>query len=84
MQKNLLKVLQTFLIVFTVFMQSMAQNNSLTGIVSSVSGEVVPGVSIQIKGTNAGTVTDSKGYYKLNVIDGKTVIVISITHHYCL
>jgi TonB-linked SusC/RagA family outer membrane protein len=79
MQKTLLKVLQTFLIVFIVIMQSMAQNSTITGIVSSASGEPVPGVSIQIKGTNSGTVTDSKGYYKLNVTGDKSIIIVSST-----
>lgn len=48
MKKNLLKVIQTFLIVLIVLMQSMAQNSIITGSISSVTGEVVPGVSIQI------------------------------------
>ena len=79
MQKNLLKVLQTFLIVLTVLMHSMAQNSTITGNVASVTGEVVPGVSIQIKGTNLGTVTDAKGFYKINVNGEKTVLVVSST-----
>ena len=34
-------------------MRSMAQNNIIIGNVTSVNGEVVPGVSIQIKGINS-------------------------------
>ena len=79
MQKNLLKVLQTFLIVLAILMQSMAQNNTIIGNVTSVAGEVIPGVSIQIKGTNFGTVTDAKGFYKISVNGEKTVLVISST-----
>ena len=79
MQKNLLKVLQTFLIVLTILMHSMAQSSTITGNVMTVTGEVIPGVSIQIKGTNLGTVTDAKGFYKINVNGEKTVLVVSST-----
>jgi len=79
MQKNLLKVLQTFLIVLAILMQSMAQNNTVIGNVSSVAGEIIPGVSIQIKGTNLGTVTDAKGFYKISVDGEKTILVVSST-----
>ena len=60
-------------------MHSMAQNTTITGSVSSTSGEVVPGVSIQIKGTNLGTVTDAKGFYKIKVNGEKTMLVVSST-----
>ena len=48
----------------------MAQNSTITGSVVSVTGEVIPGVSIQIKGTNSCTVTDAKGFYKMGLVVG--------------
>ena len=51
-------------------MHSMAQNSTITGSVVSVTGEVIPGVSIQIKGTNSCTVTDAKGFYKMGLVVG--------------
>jgi len=67
------------LIVLTILMHSMAQNSIITGNISSVTGEVVPSVSIQIKGTNLGTVTDAKGFYKISVDGEKPILVVSST-----
>ncbi|WP_394990045.1 SusC/RagA family TonB-linked outer membrane protein [Emticicia sp.] len=77
MLKNLLKVLQTFLIVLFFIQHLTAQSNIITGTVSAVSGETIPGVNIQVKGTNAGTVTDAKGFYKISINAEKTILVIS-------
>ncbi|MFY7825695.1 MAG: SusC/RagA family TonB-linked outer membrane protein [Flectobacillus sp.] len=40
-------------------------------------GDGIPGVSIAIKGTNLGTVTDEQGNYTLTVPDEKAVLVIT-------
>jgi TonB-linked SusC/RagA family outer membrane protein len=50
----------------TVFAQSM----TVTGTVTSESGEVLPGVSVSIKGTTQGTNTDVSGKYSINVKTG--------------
>lgn len=40
-------------------------------------GEGLPGVSVLVKGTSTGTVTDVDGFYKLTVPDGNAVLVFS-------
>ena len=53
----------------------MAQNVTMSGSVKSTSGESVPGVTIMVKGTTNGTITDSSGNYSLsNVPSGATLI----------
>lgn len=47
------------------------------GKVTDEQGEPLPGVSIIIKGTQMGTVTDNKGYYTLNVPDENAALVFS-------
>jgi TonB-linked SusC/RagA family outer membrane protein len=42
----------------------------VTGIVTEASGETLPGVSIMIKGSSTGTVTDADGHYSIEVKSG--------------
>ena len=41
--------------------------NQITGKVSSAAGEILPGVTVLLKGTTNGTTTDANGVYSLNV-----------------
>jgi TonB-linked SusC/RagA family outer membrane protein len=53
----------------------MAQNVTVSGSVKNASGETVPGVTVIVKGTTNGTVTDPNGNYSLaNVPLGTTLI----------
>ncbi|MEO7214726.1 TonB-dependent receptor [Mucilaginibacter sp.] len=58
-------LLAAVLTVFTFFNAS-AQVKTVTGRVSDNAGPV-PGASVQVKGNPTGTVTDSKGNYRINV-----------------
>ncbi|MEO8416931.1 MAG: TonB-dependent receptor, partial [Ginsengibacter sp.] len=46
-------------------------------VISSVSGQGLPDVSVQIKNTNVGTTTDRNGSFSLNIPNGNGVLVIS-------
>ena len=53
-----------------------AQGRTVTGKVSDPSGASLPGVSVQIKGTQRGTNTDADGKYSLaNVPDNATLVL---------
>jgi len=51
------------------------QAKSVTGKVTDSKGQPLPGVSIQIKGTTTGTVTDSNGDYQITVADDNAMLV---------
>lgn len=53
------------------------QDRIISGKVTSPDGESLPGVSVLIKGSNTGTVTDTEGSYKLTVPSGDAVVVFS-------
>lgn len=53
----------------------------VSGLVTDPSGLPVPGVSILVKGTTTGTVTDVEGRYKLTVPDENAVLVFSSIGH---
>lgn len=57
------------LFVFTGITALFAQTKVITGTVTSaVEGEgAIPGVTVQVKGTTIGTVTDINGKYSLSV-----------------
>ncbi|MDR2765824.1 MAG: TonB-dependent receptor [Tannerella sp.] len=53
------------------------QQRTVTGLVTDESGEPLPGVSIALKGTTSGVITDANGRYTVNVPDGSAVLVFS-------
>lgn len=53
------------------------QDRIISGKVTSPEGESLPGVSVLIKGSNTGTVTDAEGRYNLTVPSGDAVLVYS-------
>ncbi len=49
----------------------------ITGAVRARDGEQLPGVSVVLKGTNTGTITDARGEYALTLPDGTGTLVFS-------
>lgn len=56
---------------------AMAQSRPVKGQVLDDRGEGIPGASVQIKGSNAGTVTDIDGNFSIDVPDDDGTLVIS-------
>ncbi|WP_205461963.1 TonB-dependent receptor [Mangrovibacterium lignilyticum] len=55
----------------------MRQASNVTGTVVSATGEPLPGVTIVIKGTNIGTITDFDGNFSLKDVSSSDVLVFS-------
>ncbi len=76
---HIFKGLQRFALIFLSMALSIgmgyAQERTITGTVTSESGEPLPGVNIVIKGSSEGVVTDVNGAYSIKVNDPKTVLV---------
>jgi len=53
-----------------------AQENIVTGNVKDSNGDVLPGASVIVKGTNYGAITDFDGNFKINLKDKKNVELI--------
>jgi TonB-linked SusC/RagA family outer membrane protein len=52
-----------------------AQSKAVSGKVSDASGQGLPGVSVTVKGTSQGSITDGNGSYSVNVpASGKTLV----------
>ncbi|ADB40032.1 SusC/RagA family TonB-linked outer membrane protein [Spirosoma linguale] len=62
----------------TTAIAAVRVERAISGKVTGDNGEVLPGVSIQLKGTNRGTTTDATGSFRLTVPDeGSAVLVFS-------
>ena len=57
--------------------ENVLQQKSVNGIVTDSQGEPLPGVSILIKGTTKGTVTDIDGKYSLSDVSSNSVLVFT-------
>ncbi|MGV3558171.1 SusC/RagA family TonB-linked outer membrane protein [Larkinella arboricola] len=73
------KCLTAFWLVCVLFaLPALAQDRTVTGKVTSADdGSALPGVSIQLKGTNRGTTTDSEGNYSLPNVPANARLVFS-------
>lgn len=54
----------------------------VTGTISNEKNELLVGVTILLKGTQQGTVTDTKGQYRIEVPNGEAILVFSFIGYY--
>lgn len=59
------------------FFLSQQQKMKVHGIVKSQSGEGIPGVTVAVKGTVAGTITDVNGNFSLEIPSGSETLIFS-------
>jgi TonB-linked SusC/RagA family outer membrane protein len=85
---NLRKALRVFVLVSVVLctyaitaqasdIDETLQGKNITGVVTDVNGSVLPGVTVVVKGTTNGTVTDIDGKYSLNVSSDNAILQFS-------
>jgi TonB-linked SusC/RagA family outer membrane protein len=54
-----------------------ARDTRISGKVTDERGDVMPGVSIRVKGTQSGTTTDANGIFSLDLSNGSAILVFS-------
>lgn len=64
-----------FLLCFPILLYS--QNRTLSGKITDSTGGGLPGVTVSVKGTSVGTISDGDGNYTLNSVPPNSVIVFS-------
>ena len=60
-----MKRLIILLFSINLFAIAMAQTFTLKGVISSTEGELLPGVTVRVKGTSVGTATDLDGAFAI-------------------
>lgn len=75
MENNYFKII--FLGAFLFLAVPIFAQWRISGTVTDTTGELLPGVTIQVKGTTQGTVTDIDGNYSLSIPNAQSVLVFS-------
>jgi len=68
------RVLLTFMMSVLVCVVVQAQDRTVTGKVTDETGQGLPTVTVQIKGTTQGQQTDADGNYRISVPDNATLV----------
>jgi Outer membrane cobalamin receptor protein len=71
----MLRILKTLIILLFIPSVSFSQVVSLSGYITGADSSSVTGATITLKGTTYGTVTDKKGFYKINKIKPGTYTI---------
>lgn len=74
---RLLKLVTALFLLSAPLFPALAQDLTVKGTITENSGEPLPGVSVLVKGTARGTVTDLDGKYSLNVSSGEDALIFS-------
>jgi Ca-activated chloride channel homolog len=77
---NKINSMKTKIFLFIALIISVlvnAQERTITGKVTDETGAGIPGVSIQIKKTNRGVTTDSKGFYSTKIKNSDTFLLFN-------
>lgn len=79
MKKNSFSLRFVLLFMLALLFQgiAMAQTKKVSGIVKDATGEPLIGVSVQVKGTSVGTLTDLNGSYSLDAPEGANSLVFT-------
>ena len=65
------------IILVPEFLTNIQQQKSITGSVTDETGQSIPGVTVIVKGTNQGTVTDINGNYSISNVSENATLVFS-------
>ncbi|MDH5380591.1 MAG: SusC/RagA family TonB-linked outer membrane protein, partial [Cyclobacteriaceae bacterium] len=65
------------LLLLSISFVARGQSRSVTGSVKDPEGGTLPGVTVQLKGTSTGTITDVNGEYSIEYSDEESVLVFS-------
>lgn len=85
-QENKMNIIQKtalfFLLLFFTGITTFAQNISVSGVVTETkSNDPLPGVTVVLKGTTTGTITDNNGHYSISAPSKSTLVFTYIGYN---
>lgn len=75
--KSLMRIIFFALISLFIVLPVAAQKRNIVGTVNDASGDPMIGVSVVLKGTSVGTITDFNGNYSIETSSNKDVLIFS-------
>lgn len=72
------KRITLLLLCLCLTMMAFGQNKTITGVVNDPKGESLSGVTVKIKGTETGTITDANGKFSLTTSTNSTLVFIFV------
>ncbi|MFC4874504.1 SusC/RagA family TonB-linked outer membrane protein [Negadavirga shengliensis] len=70
------KSLPLLLLLFSISTMAFSQSRTVRGtVISSEDGQPIPGVTILVKGTSVGTITDFDGNYEIDIPSGENTLI---------
>ena len=75
--RKILRLALLFTILLSATVMAQNQGTVVKGTVTDDKGVTLPGVSVKVKGTNAGSITDINGKYTITVPAGGQILVFS-------
>lgn len=77
--KNSLRRFFFVICMLCLFSSVAVAQITITGTVSDITGESMPGVSISLKGTGTGTMSDLDGHYSLSVPNANSALTFLLS-----
>lgn len=74
-QNHFKPLLLVIVSVFIVFSHAFAQTKSINGTIKDSKGETLPGVTVLVKGTNNGVITDILGDFKISALPTDSLVI---------
>ena len=72
------KFLSLFMVLMLCGVLASAQNHTVKGLVTGPDDNPIPGITVQIEGTNTATATNSNGQYELSVPSNATLVFTGV------
>lgn len=71
------KLALIFFLILSVCIQTFAQSREISGTVKDFQGESIIGATVVVKGKTTGTITDTKGIFRIDINEANPTLVVS-------
>ena len=72
------KILSFVTVLMLCGVLASAQTHSVKGVVTGPDGNPLPGITVQVEGTNTATATDAQGQYELSVSANSSLLFTGV------
>ena len=70
----------SFILLLLCFFQVLGQSKSISGKITDETGKPVPGVSVVVKSTTVGSISNAEGVYSISALPNATLVFSSVSY----